>query len=32
MNQCNLFKEDTELTKSGAIIAKLLDKVNKRKE
>ena len=32
MNQCNLFKKDTELTKSGAIIAKLLDKVNKRKE
>lgn len=32
MNQHKLFKEDTELTKSGVAIAKLLDKVNKRKK
>lgn len=32
MNQHKLFKEDTELTKSGVVIAKLLDKVNKRKK
>lgn len=32
MNRHKLFKEDTELTKSGVVIAKLLDKVNKRKK
>lgn len=32
MNQHKLFKEDTELTKSGVAIAKLLDRVNKRKK
>ena len=32
MNRNNLFKEDTELTKAGVVVAKLLDKVNKRKK
>lgn len=32
MNRNNLFKEDTELTKAGVAVAKLLDKVNKRKK
>ena len=32
MNRNNLFKEDTELTKTGVVVAKLLDKVNKRKK
>ena len=32
MNRNNLFKEDAELTKAGVVVAKLLDKVNKRKE
>lgn len=31
MNQKGLYKQDKELTKSGAIVAKVLDKVNKRK-
>lgn len=31
MNQKGLHKQDKELTKSGAIVAKVLDKVNKRK-
>ena len=32
MNRNKLFKEDTELTKAGVVVAKLLDKVNKRKK
>ena len=32
MNRNKLFKKDTELTKAGVVVAKLLDKVNKRKE
>ena len=32
MNRNNLFKQDKELTKAGVVVAKLLDKVNKRKE
>ena len=32
MNRNNLFKEDAELTKAGVVVAKLLDKVNKRKD
>lgn len=32
MNQNKLFKQDTELTKTGVIIAKVLDKANKRKK
>ena len=32
MNQKNLFKKDKELTKAGVIVAKVLDKVNKRKK
>lgn len=32
MNRNNLFKEDTKLTKAGVAVAKLLDKVNKRKK
>lgn len=31
MNQKGLYKQDKELTKSGAMVAKVLDKVNKRK-
>lgn len=30
MNRNKLFKKDTELTKAGVVVAKLLDKVNKR--
>lgn len=32
MNQKNLFKNDKELTKAGVTVAKVLDKVNKRKK
>ena len=32
MNQKNLFKNDKELTKAGVAVAKVLDKVNKRKK
>lgn len=32
MNRNNLFKQDKELTKTGVAVAKLLDKVNKRKK
>ena len=32
MNRNKLFKQDIELTKSGAVIAKLIDKVNKKKK
>lgn len=32
MNQKGLYKQDKELTKAGATIAKILDKVNKRKK
>lgn len=32
MNQKNLFKKDKELTKAGVTVAKVLDKVNKRKK
>lgn len=32
MNRNKLFKNDTELTKAGVTIAKILDKVNKRKK
>lgn len=32
MNQKNLFKNDQELTKAGVAVAKVLDKVNKRKK
>ncbi len=32
MNRNNLFKKDAELTKAGVVVAKLLDKANKRKE
>lgn len=32
MNQKDLYKSDKDLTKSGVVIAKLLDKVNKRKK
>lgn len=32
MNRNKLFKNDTELTKAGVTIAKVLDKVNKRKK
>lgn len=31
INQKGLYKQDKELTKSGAMVAKVLDKVNKRK-
>ena len=32
MNQKGLYKQDKKLTKAGATIAKILDKVNKRKK
>ena len=32
MNQKNLFKNDKELTKAGVAVAKVMDKVNKRKK
>ena len=32
MNRNKLFKEDAELTKTGVVIAKVLDRVNKRKK
>lgn len=32
MNRKNLFKNDKELTKAGVAVAKVLDKVNKRKK
>lgn len=32
MNQKDLFKKDKELTKAGVTVAKVLDKVNKRKK
>ena len=32
MNRNKLFKQDIELTKSGVVIAKLIDKVNKKKK
>lgn len=32
MNQKRLFKKDKDLTKSGVAVAKILDKVNKRKK